>query len=155
MPFLGQHLVQRPCLLERARKPVQEDAGAGLCRRQAPADDADDKVVRDEVTGGHDARDLIADLGSTVHLGSKDGAGRKVGEVELVLDARGLRALAASRWAEDDADHDVLRRSGMWNARRRRHQSFECSFSSASTAGSGPEASPLWLILSQRCVICT
>src|SRR5258706_9952208 len=159
MALLTKHLVQRPGLLESPGKALEQHVRADARVAQDALHDADDDVVRNEVTGGHDPRGLLADLGAARHLGAEDVARREVSQVELALDPAGLRPLPAPGRAEDDSDHRstrlLSRRSGICIACRRRHQLFACSSSSACTAGSGPEAWPTWLSLSHRRVIST
>src|SRR5207253_9558373 len=84
---------------------VQEHTGARLDYRQAAADDVDDQLVRDQVTGGHDAPCLLADRRAARDLSTQDVARGQALQGELLLDPRRLGALAADRRSEDDADH--------------------------------------------------
>src|SRR5439155_72394 len=108
-------------------------------------------VVRDQVTGGHDAPCLLADRRAARDLSTQDVARGQVLQAELLLDPRRLGALAAARRSEDDADHWPPSRI----LRRRCHHFVTFSDSSAWTAGSGPEGSPSLLSSSQRRVIST
>ena len=83
---LGEHLVERLRLGHRAREPIEDEAPAAVHLRDTIVDDAEDDVVRDELTRGHLCFCLHPDFGFVRDCRAEHVAGRELGNVELLDD---------------------------------------------------------------------
>jgi hypothetical protein len=93
---LLEHGVERLGLRHGPRKAVEHVA---VLLREPPADELDHEVVRDEVTLGHDRRDLRPELGAFGDRRAEDVAGGDMRDVVGGGDPLRLRALARPLWA--------------------------------------------------------
>ena len=93
---------QRLGLRRGAREAVEDEAVGRLAGVDPLADHADDHLVGDEVAAVHVVLGGLAELGSLAHRGAEDVPGRVVRQLEVLLQALALRALARPRGAEQD-----------------------------------------------------
>ena len=99
---LGQLLVERLGLLDRARKAVEDEAVLGVVLLQALGGHRDDQIVGHEVAGVHVALRLLAELGPFLDVRAQHVAGRDERQLEVGPQAIGLRPLARAGRAEQD-----------------------------------------------------
>ena len=97
MPLLGEQLIERLRLRDRARKAVENEALLDVGFLQAVVDDRDHDLVRDEVAARHDVFGLQADRRFRLHRRAQHVAGRETGNAVPLDQAIALRALAWHR----------------------------------------------------------
>ncbi len=101
---VGEHLIERAGLLERAREAVEHESLRRVRLCQALADDADHDLVGDQLARIHERFAAAPSSVPAFDGGTQDVAGRDVRQPESGRDALGLRTLARAGRAEQ---HDV------------------------------------------------
>src|SRR5690606_9215340 len=83
-------------------EPVEDHARIGRLAGEVVADDADDDVVRNELTRVHVAARLRTERRTAPHGVAQHVAGRQPQQPEPLREQRALRALSRAGWAEEN-----------------------------------------------------
>ena len=102
LPDLGEHGVERLCLRERSREPVEDEA---VLAREPLTDEVDHEIVRDEVAALENRLDLPPELAPLGHRGAEDVTRRDVRRPSGISDALCLSAFARPLRAQDQDPH--------------------------------------------------
>ena len=99
---LRELLVERLRLIDRARKPVQDEAVLGVRLTEPLRDHGNDQLVRDELALIHVFLGLLAELGAVLDVGSQHVSGGDERKPKVDSEPIGLRSLPCSRRTEQD-----------------------------------------------------
>ena len=97
---IDQHVVERPRLGDRARKPVEHEAGLRIGLLQAIAHDRDNRLVIDQPARADDVLHRAAQCRSLGHRFAQHVAGRNLRDPVLPADEPGLGSLPRARRAD-------------------------------------------------------
>ena len=114
-----QHGIERLGLGHCAGEPVENEALGALGLLDLIADNADDDVVRDKRTRGHQVLGLLADFGTGGHSRPEHVACGELRRAAALDDLGRMRALACARGAEEDDDGALFLAEGPPRALRR------------------------------------
>ena len=84
-----------------AREAVEDESVVPVVLLQAIVDDGLDEVVIDELTAGHGAPHMGADLRVVLHVPAEDVTDADLGQVEVARQQGSLRSLATALDAHD------------------------------------------------------